>query len=442
MANNEKKTAAERALKHNREWANAWRSPGRLAQSPAKRHNLTPGGPQARIMREEEAGWFPPGGVAAMTPKIVADPIVRQKHRRVRPDEIKSLGLMGEPYEESAQRPAYVSPQERALQTTAEPVATEITARPAGMEGITGRPAGVEGMTARPAPGALTGEYATGDLLGTSGFTATEGRRGEKPLTRYEDGKGGFLEATGTRKGGGTVSVTSGPGSGDYTKAEWAKMSGKERAQANVDSYKSQTQAIRGVIEQAKQGRQERSASGGALTGQQSPFARRKTLREYGMAARELKNDMRRGRISAKKGKVIAATLADHYDRALGGDLQKLMQEGVRQEGQLMMAQERSAGLLDVAEERQRGAAERIGIQGPERWSWQKSGQDPNTQQDLYTYAGDQGSSGAGTNQNPTDPAQLEVIQNLLRQKIEALPEEQRAAGLAEFARRFPGVEY
>ena len=439
MANNEKKTAAERALKHNREWANAWRSPGRLAQSPAKRHNLTPGGPQARIMREEEAGWFPPGGVAAMTPKIVADPIVRQKHRRVHPDEIKSLGLMGEPYEESVQRPAYVSPQERALQTTTEPD-VEMTARPAG----------VEGMTARPAPGALTGEYATGDLLGTSGFTAQgtslvgpSGQIGSKYSgTRYEGPRGGFLEVTGTRKGGGTVSVVSGPGREGHTEAEWAKMSGKERAQANVDSYKSQTQAIRGVIEQAKQGRQERSASGGALTGQQSPFARRKTLREYGMAARELKNDMRRGRISAKKGKVIAATLADHYDKALGGDLQKLMQEGVRQEGQLMTAQERSAGLLDVAEERQRGAAERTGIQGPERWSWQKSGQDPNTQQDLYTYAGDQGSSGAGTNQNPTDPAQLEVIQNLLRQKIEALPEEQRAAGLAEFARRFPGVEY
>ena len=102
-----------------------------------------------------------------------------------------------------------------------------------------------------------------------------------------------------------------------------------------------------------------------------------------------------------------------------------------------MTAQERSAGLLDVAEERQRGALERTGMQGPETFSMQQIGENPDGIK-KFGLVGSRGTmSGAGVNQNPTDPARLEVLMQGDRAAIEALPEEQRAAAIAKFEGRY-----
>lgn len=318
MANNEKKTAAERALKHNREWANTWRGSDRLAQSPAERYNLMPGGPQARIMRKEEAGWFPPGGVAALMPADVADPIVRAKHRVKHPDEIGSnLGLMGgEPYKESVQRPPYVKPSDRELPDTLD---TPVQGTVADVPGTASTPSTPSNVPHFGEPFSPTGKVST--------------RSPEENLK--------------------TIS-------------------------ALIESRRALTTSARPLT--AAPDKTARTRQSGPLgTGYTAREERRRTLREYGMAQRALQNDMRRGRISSKKGKVVAATLMDHYDRKLGGDLQELMQEGVRQEGQLMTAQERSAGALDVAQERERGALELAGAQAgmrePETFSMQVIGE-------------------------------------------------------------------
>lgn len=437
-----KKTEAELAQRRSMEQARSGQT-RRLTKGPAKTLGLSPVGEQYKTIQKQDYDFYPsqPGPIghpervrmppqSLMSHMTAADP--GRQHAVIRPDEDPA-------------RSGLVSPQNRAKAEAALRQKIELggeeavppSAAPAGVGGITVTPTGVEGITVHPAesPGARPLQTP----LEESGFTATDSRFGGKPLTRYEDGKGSFLETTGVRKGGGTLSSVRGPGAANYTEAEWKALPNEQKIQANVDSYKSQTAAVRSSM--AGPGRAG-AASGGALTGQQSPFERRKTLREYGMAVGELQNDMRRGRVSAKKGKVIAGMLKDQYDKVLGGDLQKLMQEEMRQEGQLMTQQARSEGLMDVAEERQRGALERTGMGGPETFSMEVVGENADGTK-RYGLVGSQGTqSGAEAGQNPTDPAQLKVLMDLARQAVEALPEEQRGAGIAEYERRFPGESY
>jgi len=247
----------------------------------------------------------------------------------------------------------------------------------------------------------------------------------------------------------------SGPGADNYTAEQWDKMSGAQRTQANVDAYKTQTADIRASKARiadirASKRKPEQTRLVAATINQMSQGDRERALQGYRMAVGGLQNDLRRGRLTEKKGKIIGEMLQDHYNKALGGDLSGLMEEEARQKGGLMQEKAKQRGELMTQRVRNEGGLavaqeQQANVKKPERAKTYKL---TNIGSPIEPKWVQEDSAGGITPYSPTEssapltPEQRETAMRLLRIRIEGLPPEKREAGIAEFKRRFPGVDY
>ena len=148
-----------------------------------------------------------------------------------------------------------------------------------------------------------------------------DGKQIRGDSVRYEGPNGAFLETSGqrnrgggdtNRQTGGTISVMPGPGSSKFTDEQWASMSSAEKQQANAAVH-AETMAALAPSSRALTG----GSEGGSPSGM-DPYERERIQREYGMAIGNLQDDMRYGRISSKKGAVLASLMKDKYGSMLG----------------------------------------------------------------------------------------------------------------------------
>lgn len=131
--------------------------------------------------------------------------------------------------------------------------------------------------------------------------------------TVYSGPGGSSMEVIGgIRKGEGTLSVMPGPGSSKYTDEQWASMSSAEKQQANAAVH-AETMAAWAPTPRALTG-----GDGGGSSSGMDEYERERIQREYGMAIGNLQDDMRYGRISSKKGAVLASLMKDKYGSMLG----------------------------------------------------------------------------------------------------------------------------
>lgn len=131
--------------------------------------------------------------------------------------------------------------------------------------------------------------------------------------TVYSGPGGSSMEVIGgIRKGEGTLSAMPGPGSSKYTDEQWASMSSAEKQQANAAVH-AETMAAWAPTPRALTG-----GDGGGSSSGMDEYERERIQREYGMAIGNLQDDMRYGRISSKKGAVLASLMKDKYGSMLG----------------------------------------------------------------------------------------------------------------------------
>lgn len=136
--------------------------------------------------------------------------------------------------------------------------------------------------------------------------------------TVYSGPGGSSMEVIGgIRKGEGTLSVMPGPGSSKYTDEQWASMSSAEKQQANAAAH-AEIGAVIGSAGSAGSRALTGDSGGGGGSSGMDAYERERIQREYGMAIGNLQDDMRYGRISSKKGAVLASLMKDKYGSMLG----------------------------------------------------------------------------------------------------------------------------